>query len=137
VRAEVEVAGREPAPPGREPAPTGEVDWPDLLAFDIRHRRVTHLSEWAASMGLALETVSRGFARLYGVGPARFRGEWRARQAWLQIVGTRDALIRIAAVAGFADQAHMTRSIVELTGAPPSFWRRRRPPPAGWHHMPR
>lgn len=111
----------------RDPVAGGEADWPDMLAVDIRSRRVRHLSEWAVSNGLALETVSRGFARLYGVGPARFRGEWRAREAWLQIVGTSDKLVRIAAAAGFADQAHMTRSIVELTGAPPSYWRQHRP----------
>jgi AraC-like DNA-binding protein len=101
-------------------------DWADLLADDIRQRRVGRLSEWAVAKGLAVETVSRGFARLYGVAPARFRNEWRAREAWLQIVGTSETLVRIAARAGFADQAHMTRSIVQLTGAPPSTWRHRR-----------
>jgi AraC-like DNA-binding protein len=109
---------------GRDPLAAAQADWPDLLALDIRRGRVRRLSEWAEAHGLAVATLSRGFARVYGVVPARFRGEWRARGAWLKVVGTADGLARIAAAAGFADQAHMTRSIIELTGAPPSYWRR-------------
>jgi AraC-like DNA-binding protein len=108
-----------------EPVATGQRDWQDILALDIRGGRVRRLAEWAASRGLAAGTVSRGFARLYGVVPARFRCEWKARDAWLQVVGTSDTLASIAARTGFADQAHMTRSIMELTGAPPSHWRPR------------
>ncbi len=110
----------------RELVSSHNADWADLLAHDIRRRRVHKLAEWAVSKGLAVETISRGFARLYGVAPARFRNEWRAREAWLQIVGTSDPLISIAARSGFADQAHMTRCIVQLTGSPPSAWRHRR-----------
>jgi len=102
----------------------GESDWPDMLARDIRRGRAGRLAEWAVRNGLAVETLSRGFARLYGVAPARFRVEWKARGAWLRVIGTEDTLASIAAGAGFADQAHMTRSIVALTGAPPSRWRR-------------
>jgi AraC-like DNA-binding protein len=111
-----EIARRDPI--------AGRSDWPDLLALDIRLGRVKRLSEWAEAHGIAVETLSRGFARLYGVVPARFRGEWRARGAWLKVIGSGDGLARIAAATGFADQSHMTRSIVELTGAPPSYWRR-------------
>ncbi len=113
-----EVAQREPV--------GGAADWPDLLARDIRCGRAGRLADWAARHGLAVETISRGFARLYGVAPARFRLEWKARGAWLRIVGTDDSLASIAAGTGFADQAHMTRNITALTGAPPSHWRRPR-----------
>ncbi|HEU4731148.1 MAG TPA: helix-turn-helix domain-containing protein [Kofleriaceae bacterium] len=58
-----------------------------------------------------------------GVGapvPRRAQGAGR----WLAIVRTRDSLAAIAAATGFADQAHMTRSVRALTGASPSAWRR-------------
>lgn len=102
-------------------------DWPDMLASDIACRRVGRLSEWAALNDLAVETVSRGFARVYGVAPVQFRNEMRTRDAWLQIVGTNDSLASIADATGFADQPHMTRSILRLTGSPPSLWRGLRP----------
>jgi len=121
VRAASEMARAQIA--GRDPV-ASRSDWPDLLALDIRLGRVRRLAEWAEAHGLAVETVSRGFARVYGVVPARFRGEWRARGAWLKVIGSGDGLARIAAATGFADQSHMTRSIIELTGAPPSYWRR-------------
>jgi AraC-like DNA-binding protein len=123
VRAAAELARADIATAAPAPAPAS--DWPDLLASDICGGRVSRLSEWALAKGLAVETLSRGFARLYGVPPARFRGEWRARAAWMRIIGTTDTFAAIAAATGFSDQAHMTRSVVELTGAPPSDWRRR------------
>lgn len=126
VRAASEMVQAEVA--NRDPVASPQADWPDILALDIRRGRVRRLSEWAVVNGLAVETISRGFARLYGVVPARFRSEWRARDAWLQIVGSDRTLASIAARTGFADQAHMTRSVIQLTGAPPSHWRRRHRP---------
>lgn len=123
VRAAAEMARAEVA--HGAPAPPRSGDWPDLLALDICGGRVPRLSDWAVAKGLAVETLSRGFARLYGVPPATFRREWRARAAWMRIVGTPDSFAAIAAAIGFADQAHMTRSVVQLTGSPPSDWRRR------------
>ena len=35
-----------------------------------------------------------------------------------------DLLVTIALAAGFADQAHMTRSVAGITGLPPARWRR-------------
>jgi AraC-like DNA-binding protein len=118
---------------GEQPLESPVADWPDMLASDIRQTLVTSLAEWARSNRMAAETVSRGFTRVYGVGPAQFRHEIRTRTAWLQIVGTHDALASIADETGFADQAHMTRSVGRLTGSTPSAWRASgsnvRPPP--------
>jgi AraC-like DNA-binding protein len=105
---------------------TGADDWPDLLAAEIVDGRVASLGRWAEEAGVARETVSRGFAAAYGVSARQFRAELRARDAWLRIVRTRDRLADIAAAAGFADQAHMTRAIGALTGASPAAWRRDR-----------
>lgn len=107
-------------------APGIRNDWPDALAEDLA-AGATELGAWAVSQGLARETVSRGFAAAYGVAPAIFRAELRARAAWLRITRNRDTLSAIAADTGFADQAHMTRWVHRITGAPPAVWRRNIP----------
>jgi AraC-like DNA-binding protein len=80
---------------------------------------------WAERSGVRRETVSRRFLGAYGVTPARFRAEQRARQAWLRATGSREPLAVIAADLGFTDQAHMTRSVRFISGDTPAAWRRR------------
>lgn len=99
-------------------------DWPDLLQQTIAQNASTEIGAWAEGNGLARETVSRGFAAAYGIAPTVFRAELRARAAWLRVTRGRDDLCRIAADTGFADQAHMTRWIHRITGAPPAVWRK-------------
>lgn len=101
-------------------------DWPDLLARDLNADGDLKLGAWAERMGVARETVSRGFGRVYGVGPARFRAELKARRAFLRIVEGAEPLAAIASDLGFADQPHMTRAVGWLTGAAPSAWRSHR-----------
>jgi AraC-like DNA-binding protein len=105
--------------------PTGYVhcDWPDQLANDIRVTPGLRLGEWAESHGLALETLSRGFRRVYQVSPATFRAQVRATLAWQRVMRTHEPLSAIACEQGFADQAHMTRAIGMITGYTPSHWR--------------
>jgi AraC-like DNA-binding protein len=103
--------------------PNQSNDWPDLLAAHLRQNPSLELTAWAASHGLAPETVSRGFAQAYGVAPKVFRAELRTRNAWLRITRTRDPLSAIAADTGFSDQSHMTHWIRGMTGAAPSHWR--------------
>jgi AraC-like DNA-binding protein len=102
-------------------------DWPDLLAADLLDDPNLRLDAWALAHNLAAETVSRGFGRLFALTPAAFRAEARARRALTQIVRSALPLAAIAAMTGFADQAHMTRAIGALTGASPQFWRRSNP----------
>lgn len=104
--------------------PDAMVDWPDLLAADCLEGRPFNLADWARSHGLAPATVSRGFARVYGVPPARYRAEARSRRAWREVMAGSDPLASIALATGFADQAHMTRSVAGITGLPPARWRR-------------
>ncbi len=99
-------------------------DWPDALAAALTENTDMEIGDWAEANCLARETVSRGFATTYGITPAGFRAEWRARKAWLRLTGRSDPLCRIAAEIGFSDQAHMTRWIHRITGAPPAAWRR-------------
>jgi AraC-like DNA-binding protein len=106
------------------PSPGRKNDWPDLLLMDLSKDTATEIGAWAEVNGLARETVSRGFSSAYGIAPSVLRAELRARTAWLRITRGPDCLSRIAADTGFADQAHMTRWIHRITGAPPSAWRR-------------
>ncbi len=87
-------------------------------ASDVR------LAEWAATTGLAPATVSRGFRAAFGVPPARYRAEARARRAFAALSSGDDPLVEIALACGFADQAHFSRAIVALTGFAPTAWRR-------------
>jgi AraC-like DNA-binding protein len=107
-----------------QPVAAPIADWPDLFAGQLSHGYSASIEHWARTHGLASETVSRGFTRVYGVGPAQFRHELKVRHAWLRIVGTRDALAGIATGCGFADQPHMTRSVTKITGSTPTAWRR-------------
>jgi AraC-like DNA-binding protein len=112
------LAQRWPSPPGKK------TDWPDALAAALTQNASMAIGAWAEANGLARETVSRGFAAAYGIAPAVFRAELRARTAWLRITRGSDHLCSIASETGFADQAHMTRWIHRITGAPPGAWRR-------------
>lgn len=98
-------------------------DWPDALAIDIRCDPNLSLSKWAMAHRLAPATVSRGFGQVYGIAPVAFRAQMRARHGWHAIVHTVKPLSAVAAENGFADQAHMTRGVVALTGATPAAWR--------------
>jgi AraC-like DNA-binding protein len=109
------------------PSPGRRNDWPDLLLADLAKSASTEIGVWAEANGLARETVSRGFAAAYGTAPSILRAELRARSAWLLITRGSECLCSIAADTGFADQAHMTRWIHRITGAPPAAWRRNAP----------
>lgn len=97
--------------------------WVDRLAAEIGDGRVDSLADWAEHNRLSPETVSRGFGRAFQVSPKLFRLETRARTAWRAVVGGRERLTVIAHRTGFADLAHMSRSIRLLTGASPRQWR--------------
>ena len=110
----------------RRPSRGQRNDWPDMLLAEMANDASTEIGVWAELNGLARETVSRGFAAAYGIAPSVLRAELRARSAWLRITRGSEDLSRIAADTGFADQAHMTRWIRRITGAPPAVWRRNR-----------
>jgi AraC-like DNA-binding protein len=101
----------------------GPRDWPDLLADDLLNDPDCRLGAWAERHGLALETISRGFGKVFDMTPAAFRAEARARNALRRIMHDRAPLADIAAATGFADQPHMSRAVKALTGATPRAWR--------------
>lgn len=99
-------------------------EWPDRLANALADNPTLTLAAWANENGLARETVCRGFRAAYGVPPATFRSELHARAAWFEITQTSRKLAAIATDLRFADQAHMTRLVRQIYGAPPAAWRR-------------
>jgi AraC-like DNA-binding protein len=98
-------------------------DWPDRLAGDLAGNPSISLGEWADGHGLARETISRGFAKAYGIAPEVFRAELRTKAAWFRITRESERLGTIATETGFADQAHMSRWVHRLTGLSPMAWR--------------
>jgi AraC-like DNA-binding protein len=106
------------------PAPSAPLDWPDLLAGDLRDLDPFALSIWAETRGVRAETLSRGFRSAYGCTPKAYRAAIRARAAFAAIRITRDPLTAIAHRLHFTDQAHMTHAVTRLTGATPGWWRR-------------
>jgi len=101
----------------------GHQDWPDELATALINTASVNLSSWSEIRGISAWTLSRGFAKVFGISPCAFRARARARQAWRAIRSTNTALVEIAAQCGFADQAHMTRTVKSMTDKCPSAWR--------------
>jgi AraC-like DNA-binding protein len=106
-----------------QPAAEPEHDWPDRLAAALRRDPNLRLDDWAEDHHLAPETLSRGFARIFGISPSAYRLEARTARAFAAIAGSLCPLAEIALATGFADQSHMTRAIRRLTGGPPGRWR--------------
>lgn len=94
-------------------------DWPDLLAAALAADTNLCLAGWADAMGIAPQSLSRGFRRAYGTSPKRYRLELRALQALRRLQAGPGSLADLAAETGFADQAHLTRTLVALTGQTP------------------
>ena len=100
------------------------IDWPDLLARDLRGDPSLSLGDWARARGLHLASLSRGFRQVYGVTPQGFRLAQRTLRAIEALGRSREPLGAVAHDCGFADQAHMTRAVARLTGVTPSALRR-------------
>lgn len=101
------------------PTPARLNDWPDLLATALANEPSLNLADWADTQGIAPQSLSRGFQRAYGTSPKRYRLEVRALNALHRLQGWCGSLATLAAETGFADQAHLTRTIVALTGQTP------------------
>lgn len=94
-------------------------DWPDQLAAALNGETDIVLGDWARTAGIAPQSLSRGFRQTYGVSPQLYRLEQRARRALCCLQGWSGSLARLAAETGFADQPHLTRTVMKLTGLTP------------------
>lgn len=104
-------------------SPLRERQWIDDLASALSGDAGFLLQEWADRRGLRADVLSRVFRREFGVSAQRFRLESRTRLAWRLVLGSARSLTEIAVQAGFADLAHMSRSIHVFTGRTPTAWR--------------
>jgi AraC-like DNA-binding protein len=101
------------------PAVMSPDDWPDRLADALAGNPDLVIADWAVATGLDPASVSRGFARAYGVTPKRFRLEARVRRAVRALSSWQGNLAALAAEHGFADQAHLARTVRAMTGTTP------------------
>ena len=99
------------------------IDWPDELAVSLAEDPSLRISHWREAKGISGWDLSRGFGKVFGTSPRAFRARARARKALREIRTGTTPLAAIAAQCGFADQAHMTRSVKMVTGRCPSEWR--------------
>jgi AraC-like DNA-binding protein len=94
------------------------MDWPDQLSKRIISDPDVDFGEWAERLGLAPQSLSRGFFRAYGVTPKRFRADQRALRAARAVEHWPGKGVSLAAELGFADQAHMIKAIRNIAGKP-------------------
>ncbi|WP_352244207.1 helix-turn-helix transcriptional regulator [Lentzea sp. NBRC 105346] len=78
----------------------------------------------AALLGVSPYRLSRVFSREVGVSLTRYRNRVRVGKALDRIEQGEVGLTALAASLGFADQAHLTRTVRSLTGETPSGLRR-------------
>jgi AraC-like DNA-binding protein len=102
-----------------EPVNVLLTDWPDRLAAALATQCDFSLEDWADGMGLAPQSISRGFRQAYGVSPKRYRLEQRTLRALRKLQTWPGTLAGLAADVGFADQAHLTRAVLAMTGVAP------------------
>ena len=96
-----------------------------MVAFGVERltARATRVSSLAASMPMSERQLRRRFKAAVGLSPKALERVLRF-QRFLALVHTggwsRLGLARTAAALGYADQAHLTRECVRLSGLPPA-----------------
>jgi AraC-like DNA-binding protein len=99
-------------------------DAPDLLARDLAQPDLVEIGDWADRHRIAVRTLSRQFRMAFGVTASHHRWRSRTRAAWRALLTEGQPIVEVAATWGFSDQAHLTRSILALTGQSPGWWKR-------------
>ncbi len=82
------------------------------------------LHDLASLLGLSESWFSHAFKASTGMPPLRWQMEARIARVKDLLARDKASLTEIAALAGFADQAHLTRSFKRVVGVAPSDWRR-------------
>ncbi len=119
-------------------APAAAVSWgadgfsaaPDRSALDVGVRAAVvaivraggqaPVASIAREVGWSVRTLERRFGEAVGLSPKAFARIRRFRHALTDIAGNRlPSWARVAAEAGYADQAHLTREVRALTGTSP------------------
>ena len=80
----------------------------------------------AAAAGVHPAHLCREFRRAYGCTMTQYAARLRGDDAFARLVGSADPVAAVAAQTGFADQAHLTRTVRSLFGTTPARLRRER-----------
>jgi AraC-like DNA-binding protein len=109
------------APP---PAPGREARAVQLAREFLEHRLAEHtpLATIAEAAGLPVYRLFRAFSRAMGMTPHGFQRQARIRLA-ADLIKLGRPLSEVAAAAGFADQAHLTRCFRRALGVTPGSYR--------------
>jgi transcriptional regulator GlxA family with amidase domain len=78
----------------------------------------------AQELGVSREHLARGFSAHFGLSPVCFRSELRLSRTLALLASGHGTLTQVALAAGFADHAHMTRSIRAAASMPARAVRR-------------
>jgi len=97
-------------------------DWQTMFLHELQ-RSDASLETIARRAGVSAAHASRALARSHGMAPQLLRRELRWRHA-LALLGGDQSLAEVAALAGFADQSHLTRTARAITGLTPTQLRR-------------
>lgn len=101
-------------------AKPASMDWPARLANDLLQDPALRLDDWSSSHGLHPGSVSRGFGQVFGLSPQAFRLQARGHLALRRMREGRLKLGDIAHDCGFADQPHLNRTLLAMTGMTPA-----------------
>lgn len=105
----------------------GLAPWQERLATDLLAAQldgeISH-AEIARECGLSPAHFARAFRVTTGAPPHRWLLARRIDKAKALLRETGEPLAEIAALCGFADQSHFTRTFTRVVGVPPGAWRR-------------
>lgn len=107
----------------------GFVCAPEVRALRAAAARSEPLAQTERSLHMSERTLNRRAQQAFGYGPATLRRILRFRRARAMLAGHTAA--EVAASAGYADEAHLSRDVRRLAGCTPAQLRRLNEPASG------
>jgi AraC-like DNA-binding protein len=92
----------------------------------MRYTEPFGLDELAASVGLSEKHLCRAFAARFGVPPIRMKRDAAMRGAARLLAGTRYPIKAVAAMVGYQDLHHFSKTFRAWSGSPPGRYRAER-----------
>jgi AraC-like DNA-binding protein len=108
-------------PTGLDPAALRRV----IALMQERMAETLSLADLAGESGLSVSAFGRAFRQSTGLAPHRYFTALRMQHAKALLRRQGLALVQIAGVVGYSDQAHFTTAFARHTGLPPARWRER------------
>lgn len=103
-------------------------DWAEQLTAALLDDPDLSIRSWAEERGLHPGSIGRRFRQTFSLTAAAFRAHVRAHRAIRDISGSDHTLAQIAVDNGYADQSHLHRAILAITGKTPGSLRPRKKP---------